>query len=905
MWFLSWDGISKYDGYQFKNFTEQQGLSSNMANDIYENGNQFWLAENNGTVDILENDTVLKKPLAQNIVINRFFRTTKKPMATSDTKGLVELNNENIFSRFTGKSTAYSSAIHLKDSFFLLNHENYSIEVADKNYRMVSSLAAPNLFIRCFLEIDNGLVLAGTKSGLKILKIEKDHQLRFVDLPPLFDHAGLKGYEISDIKKDPDQNFWFATSHGLIKITSDGSYEVFTEKSGLPSNSILCLFCDKQKNLWVSTSLGLAKINLQTLIENYSSDDGLGDNQLYAVAATGESLLLKTTSGLQVYDTKTKNFSTIFKNREIYVNHRNGKSEVYVKGDKEISLLQNNSPAPKLISIASFNTKVEDIFTVLADDQLCFVGTRNGLKVFKGDHLLGHWMKDIRISTLYLDVNNQIWVGTWDKGLFLIKGYQQNISNPQIIDESNIVPDKSIRSIMQDKLQNIWVGTRYKGLACLVGDNNFYRSIYFGEGNGLSSESVRSITEGANGVIWVGTTKGLDKVVRDGKNYSISSFSQQTNYYFLVNDIFIDNNGVLWCASMSGLVRIQPGGTDEQEGPKTFITSVVADIHGGKGIWWNESGKITLPFSKNHIQFEFASPHFVNEKQIFFSYRLLGSSDTSWSQPSNQHNISFVSLQPGHYTFQVHSIGINGARGGDTLFQFTISKPFWKTIWFYFLLAVLFLLIIFLIYRYRIGQLLKMQQVRNNIATDLHDEIGSTLTNINMLSTISRKNIHRPVEAEKYLHRISEEVTTSSQALDDIIWSVNTRNDNVDETFARMRRYSAELFENSETHCTLDFTTSNEAVLKMEKRKDVFLVYKELLNNIVKHSMASEVHIQVKTVRNNLHMIIADNGKGFDSIQPTHRNGLKNLKQRVMRWKGQLNIQSDAKGTVVDVRIPL
>src|SRR5205085_2908779 len=144
----------------------------------------------------------------------------------------------------------------------------------------------------------------------------------------------------------------------------------------------------------------------------------------------------------------------------------------------------------------------------------------------------------------------------------------------------------------------------------------------------------------------------------------------------------------------SGLVRIQPGGIDEQGGPKTFITSVAADIHAGKGIWWNGSGKITLPFSKNHIQFEFASPHFVNEKQLFFSYRLVGSSDTSWSLPSNQHNVSFISLQSGHYTFQVHSIGINGARGDDTLFQFTISKPFWKTIWFYCLLALSVLLII-------------------------------------------------------------------------------------------------------------------------------------------------------------------------------------------------------------------
>jgi len=322
-------------------------------------------------------------------------------------------------------------------------------------------------------------------------------------------------------------------------------------------------------------------------------------------------------------------------------------------------------------------------------------------------------------------------------------------------------------------------------------------------------------------------------------------------------------------------------------------------------MWWNDTRQLALPYSKNHIAFEFASPDFINEKQVLFTYRLLGSSDTSWSKPSGQHSISFVSLQPGNYNFQVHSVGINGEQGNNRSFQFTISKPYWQTWWFYSLLAVGAFLIFYFIYRYRIGQLLKLQQVRNDIATDLHDEIGSTLTNINLLSEISRKNIHQPAEAEKFLHRISEEVTTSSQALDDIIWSVNTNNDSVNETFARMRRYSAELFENTSVACSLDFETGNDTVLKMEKRKDVFLIYKELLNNILKHAKATTVNIHIKTINGCLQMLIADNGKGFNIDQPTYRNGLKNLKLRVTRWKGQFNVESNDTGTTVNVSIPV
>src|SRR5438876_11163484 len=147
--------------------------------------------------------------------------------------------------------------------------------------------------------------------------------------------------------------------------------------------------------------------------------------------------------------------------------------------------------------------------------------------------------------------------------------------------------------------------------------------------------------------------------------------------------------------------------------------------------------------------------------------------------------------------------------------------------------------VFYALYFYRIRQLLNLQRVRNRIATDLHDDIGATLTNINMLSEISRKNLEQPQEAEKFLQRISEEVTSSSQALNDIIWSVNSRNDSMEEILLRMRRYAAELFDNSKTsfQLNLDETVTGKKI-NMEQRRDVYLIYKESMNNILKHASA-------------------------------------------------------------------
>jgi signal transduction histidine kinase len=213
----------------------------------------------------------------------------------------------------------------------------------------------------------------------------------------------------------------------------------------------------------------------------------------------------------------------------------------------------------------------------------------------------------------------------------------------------------------------------------------------------------------------------------------------------------------------------------------------------------------------------------------------------------------------------------------------------------------------YLLYRYRIRQLQRVQQVRNRIAKDLHDDIGSTLTNISILTELSRKSRGEPDKAGTYMDRIREEIDASGQALDDIIWSVNSRNDTLQETAARMRRYAAELFDtrNISYELIMDPQVADKKI-PMEQRRDLFLIFKEALNNIHKHAAASIVSISLHMEKDTICLVTSDNGKGFDAVQPTHRNGVANMKERVKRWKGNLQINSgNGKGTVISVRLPL
>jgi signal transduction histidine kinase len=231
----------------------------------------------------------------------------------------------------------------------------------------------------------------------------------------------------------------------------------------------------------------------------------------------------------------------------------------------------------------------------------------------------------------------------------------------------------------------------------------------------------------------------------------------------------------------------------------------------------------------------------------------------------------------------------------------------WQNAWFIIICIVVLAAVLYAFYRYRINQLIQLQQVRNRIATDLHDDIGTTLTNISILSELIRKNLYRKDQAELFLNRITEEVVRSSQALDDIVWSINTKNDTLEETVARMRRYAAEVLDAANITYFLQLDEQFEHYkLSMEQRRDCFLVFKESINNIYKHAKARNVFIRVWIDKGQLHMVIQDDGKGFDITTLTHRNGIKNIRNRIQRWHGSITMTSaEGEGTVTDVKMPV
>lgn len=901
IWIGTYEGLSRYDGYKFTNYTTGNGLSHNFVNGFFQLGGELLIAENNGAIDAVTREGIRRKFLLESAV-NLIATLNGRLLFTTDNSGLYEYRDgkpQRLQPRWNG--LALGHAVEYNDSLLLVDGVDNLVffTKALQPWRVVQS---PGHHFYFLCRDSRNRLWAGTSHGLKLLPPApgKAEPFSFRPLPRAFDFPLLRNAEVRCMAEEKGGGFWIGTNKGLVHLSPDGRYQVYNEKDGLPSSTINTLYFDREANLWIGTSLGLARWASRNSVLVFNTEkDGFRNDVGTMLVLPGQHVVLNTAQGLQQFNPGAGTFTDL----------RAGAC-VPVEGTWPLQVIRNNVIGfPEPVSGRIRTLRKLPLTGVYAATRHpagpVFLCTTTGLFAFDGSDLKK--LLPYRITALAADSSGYLWAGTWVNGLYRVAVHPGRDPSYEIEDLTALAGCSEIRGLYCDSRNNTWVGTRYAGAFCLMpGSNGSYRVKNFSRESGLLSNWVQSFSETGGGDIWVGNYLGLDRLVRQGQDYRVFSFSKVTNFFAQVQAIGHLGGNRWICHANSSIAIFRDEALHASPPLQSLVLSAVFGPPGNRLTVPAPLRELRLAHSQNTARFEFSALGFINEKQVLFSYRLSGGGDTAWSRPENVHEASYVSLPPGRYRFEVRTVGWNGAQGAPAFAAFSIEAPFWKQGWFYALCIAFVALLFYLLYRYRIRQLLHLQQVRNGIATDLHDDIGSTLTNISILSALSHRHLGQPEKAGAFLERISEEVQSSSQALDDIIWSVNSRNDSLPETMARMRRYAAELFDNSDVHCHLQLEEGGQKKLSMEQRRDVYLIYKEVLNNIHKHARAANVWIEVLGTQNGLHMEIRDDGRGFDMTAESHRNGLKNLRSRVRKWKGTITITSaPGSGTCVGIRIPL
>lgn len=312
--------------------------------------------------------------------------------------------------------------------------------------------------------------------------------------------------------------------------------------------------------------------------------------------------------------------------------------------------------------------------------------------------------------------------------------------------------------------------------------------------------------------------------------------------------------------------------------------------------------------NRNHLQIGFFGLGFSVSDRLRYQYRLNGT-DRDWSEPTSQRTVILANLSPGTYRFLVRAVNAYGIVGdAPAAISFRILPPLWQRWWSLALAALAITAIIYAIYRYRLRQLLEVERVRMRIATDLHDDIGASLSQIALLSEVVRqqggKNDPQTTERLSKIARVSRELVDS---MSDIVWAINPNRDSVSDLTHRMRRFASDTLTARDIKVRFRASESDYGVkLGANTRREVFLVFKEAINNIARHSGCGAVDIQIETSSMWLTLHLRDDGKGFAPAAESDGHGLASMQARAEFLGGSLEILSgNSQGTTLTLRCPV
>ena len=312
--------------------------------------------------------------------------------------------------------------------------------------------------------------------------------------------------------------------------------------------------------------------------------------------------------------------------------------------------------------------------------------------------------------------------------------------------------------------------------------------------------------------------------------------------------------------------------------------------------------EIELSYSQNVFSFEFSALDYSAPNKNRYAYIMQGF-DKDWVYSGNRRFVTYTNLDPGKYTFKVIGSNNDGVwNKTGTQLAIIISPPFWRTWWFISSAVIIIGGMIYLIIYYRVKNLIGIERLRAKLAADLHDNIGSSLTEISILSeVISHKINSADDHTKKSLKMISDNSRNLIDNMSDIVWLVNPKRDSLYDLILRLRDTYSEL----SSYTNISFRSENikeleKISLSMEHRQHLFLIFKEAINNSISHSKCSQIILEASERGRRLEMTLRDDGIGFETSHLSSGNGLANMRNRAKTIGGVLSVLSgNGKGTVV------
>jgi signal transduction histidine kinase/ligand-binding sensor domain-containing protein len=931
LFFLSTSGLSIYDGARFTNYTTAEGLAQDVVNDVLEiTPDSFLVAVNTNTLNCLVRNEIHAIKTADGYcpVINVFSRVNGKIFAGAD-EGLFVWERDRFMHLpivYQGREVGnYIIDIKAVGKFLLLLINPglgpdagtlyiYDPATQEAVYKKSDYPTSQLVFT------PTGDVWISTLAGIELLRKADLEQGVYNPLPLPEEYASLSKEKPLSMKFDKLGRLWVSLlNKGVTLYDQRNSNIQYSEASGLSTNRISFIFEDKEQNHWfITEGIGAQKLvgsNIELLEHPFGmtaiSDIYIhrGSDSLWLTEQEGNRLILVTGNTSRIFQLPhqvpfrgitTTNNSTMF--------------ELDQDNIDQLAFPQKGNNM-QLICTYQHGLRKASYGTLDANGNL-IICTENAIRVFFKDCTTFSYPFVDFADQVCLDKKGLLWIITRSNRLISFSIHSEDKEHYLKMEQefSSQLPLLNPRTLMIDSINRIWIGTRFAGLYCLRVDGKKLTQVYhLSRKNGLTGDFINYLTCDSN-TIWATSPAGLDQLTLRNDELIIDNITQANKMYVSLVKVLWDKNGVVWALGDAGnIVKINPTAKPVIDPPKFFLSFIRA----GQQLYSPFETNLSFPYQQNNLSFFVAAPTFFDEKQIKYSYQLLGSASSQWSEPVTEPALHFVNLSPGKYTLKVKAIFPAGRYPAQFLeYRFAIQPPWWGTWWFTTLMILvgvaIFILIVRSYYRAKFAKqkiaLEKKQAVekeRTRIATDMHDDLGAGLSRIKYLSESIQFNKSITESISNDVQKIASYSDEMVEKMGEIVWALNEKNDSIEHLVAFTRAYAVDYLTTNKIQCVFNAAEELPATfLTGELRRNLFLSVKESLHNVVKHAGARTVTIRV-TIGSHICVSIHDDGVGIDlnHVRP-FSNGLSNIRKRMEEVGGKAVIQN-SDGTNIQLEVPL
>ena len=503
-------------------------------------------------------------------------------------------------------------------------------------------------------------------------------------------------------------------------------------------------------------------------------------------------------------------------------------------------------------------------------------------------------------AKIKFDNNDDPWIIT-NAGLFHFKKKQKIFDHLYYRkNDQQSLANSSVTDICFDKKGICYIAPEDEGLQLYDPATKKFTTHYTGT-SALISQRVNSLQTDSDGNIWAVTINGLARYYVSQNKWDAFNLDDGLSTDRLYEPLFAMADGTMILALGQGFVHWKTGLMPViKQKPIVYFSSFSSSE---KMI--PVSDQLSLPNYSNNLNIAFSAIATVMGNRTSFYYKLLPR-QKDWIA-ATQRSISLAGFAGGSYTLQVKAINADGVESDVKEIQITVAYPLWQRWWFITLFAAMLAGLLYLTYRYRVAQLLKMEQMRNNISRDLHDEIGSTVSSVNILSMVAKEQLGPGHTITPLLTQISLSAQNAGDSINEIIWSINPKNDSMERIVLHLKELASEILELNKINYQLHFNiTPGELAIPMQQRRQLIMICKEALNNIIKYASCSNAVLSMHINNKTLELKIEDDGIGFNLAQHKPGNGLLNMQDRAKEMKGTLLINSaPGRGCSIVLRYPL